>query len=469
MVLCRDHRVDGVALERSRLVGVEDPRMIGTTSPAEWPGNRRRNGKGPTMNLPSKIETVVVGGGQAGLAMSSYLGQAGRDHHVLERRATLGGSWQDRWDAFRLVTPNWAASFPGAPYDGPDRDGFMPRDEIVALVAGYAEKIAAPVSLGTDVRRLAPREGGGFRLETSQGDVQADRVVVATGGYHVPRVPTVGADLPSRMTQLHSHTYRNESSLPPGAVLVVGSGQSGVQIAEELAEAGRTVYLSVGSTGRVPRRYRGRDIFGWLAAVAMRGAEFGVALPTVDKLPDPRLRLAGNPHLSGHRGGHDTNLREFAAGGMTLLGRIERVDGERLHLAPDLSVNLTRADRFFDERLRPPIDTFIERAGIDAQSDDREPFAFEPDEPAELDLAEAGISTVIWAAGYRLDFGWIDLQILDEQGFPRHQRGVSEVPGLYFIGLPWQYSMLSATLFGASSDGAYLADQMGLPVHERGR
>ena len=420
------------------------------------------------MNLPTKIETVVIGSGHAGLAMSWYLGLAGRDHVVFERRATLGGGWQDRWDAFRLVTPNWAASLPGAPYEGSDRDGFMTRDEIAGIVARYAGTIGAPVALETEVQRLAAGEAGSFVLETSRGDIEAERVIVATGGYHVPHVPTVMVDLPSRLTQLHSHGYRNESSLPPGAVLVVGSGQSGVQIAEELAEAGREVHLSVGGAGRMPRRYRGRDIFGWLAAVAMRGAEFGVALPTVDNLPDPRLRLAGVPHLSGHHGGHETNLRQFAATGITLLGRIDRADGEHLHLAPDLAVNLARADRFFDDRIRPLIENFIERAAIDAPLDDRQSFAFEPPEPAQLDLVEAGISTVIWATGYRLDYGWIDIPIFDAQGFPRHHRGVSETPGLYFLGLPWQHTMASATLAGASFDGPHLADQMGLPVPERG-
>lgn len=418
------------------------------------------------MSLPTTIETVVVGAGHAGLIMSRFLREAGRDHIVLERRTTLGGGWQDRWDGFGLVTPNWTASFPGQSYDGPDPDGFMPRDEIIGRVAGYAARIGAPVALETEVHRLTARDGGGFRLETSQGDIEANQVIVATGSFHTPRVPAIGADLPTRVTHLHSHAYRNESSLPPGAVLIVGSGQSGVQIAEELSEAGRRIYLSVGTAGRVPRRYRGRDFFRWLAALATRGAEYGLGLPTVDKLPDPRLRSAGNPHVSGHHGGHDTNLRQYAASGMTLLGRIERVDGERLHLAPDLSVNLARTDRFFDERFRGLLDTYIERAGIEAPPDDRQPFAYEPPEPTEIDLDEAGISTVIWTTGYRLHYGWIDLPILDEQGFPRQKRGVSDVPGLYFLGLLWQHTQASATLFGPNLDAGHLAAHMGIPIRE---
>jgi putative flavoprotein involved in K+ transport len=192
-----------------------------------------------------------------------------------------------------------------------------------------------------------------------------------------------------------------------------------------------------------------------------------VPLPTVDTLPDPRLRSAGNPHLSGHHGGHETNLRQLAAaGGMTLLGRIERVDGQRLHLARDLSINLARADRFFQERFQPLIDTFIERAGIDAPHDDRQPFAFEPPEPVEIRLDAAGISTVIWATGYRLDYTWIDLPILNDQGFPRQDRGVSDVPGLYYVGLLWQHTQASATLLGPKLDGRYVAERMGLPIEK---
>ena len=417
------------------------------------------------MKLPTTVETVVVGAGHAGLTMSWFLREAGRDHIVLERRASLGGGWQDRWDGFRLVSPNWTATFPGDPYDGPDPDGFMTRDEITGRVAGYAAKLGAPVAVETEVRRLTTRNGG-FRLETSRGVMDANKVVVASGSFHTPRIPAISADLPTRVTQIHSHAYRNESLLPPGAVLVVGSGQSGVQIAEELAEAGRRIYLSVGTAGRVPRRYRGRDIFRWLAALATRGEEYGVPFPTVDKLPDPRLRSAGNPQLSGHRGGHDVNLRQLAADGMTLLGRIERVAGQRLHLARDLSTNLARADRFFEERFQPLIDRFIDRAGIDAPPDDRQPFAFEPPELTDIDLDEAGISTVIWTTGYRLDYGWIDLPILDDQGFPRQHRGVSDVPGLYFVGLLWQHTQASATLFGPNLDGRYVAERMGLPIRE---
>ena len=403
-----------------------------------------------------EVETVVVGAGQAGLVMSSFLRDAGREHVLLDRRTTLGGGWQDRWDEFRLVTPNWVTTLPGFPYDGPEPDGFMPRDDVVARVRRYAEVIAAPVELDTSVTRLSTLTGSSrrFRLETNRATLDADNVVVAAGGFHSPRIPAVGADLPKRILQVHSHNYRNEAALPPGAVLVVGSGQSGVQLAEELHAAGRRVILSVGHAGRVPRRYRGQDIFKWMAALATRDK-----LPTVDMLPDPRLRFAGNPHLSGHGGGHETNLRRFAADGIRLVGHLDGADGERVRFAPDLSANLRFADRFFDERMRTGIDTVIELAGIDATADDREPFDYEPPEVPELDLAAEGVSTVLWTSGYRLDFGWIDMPILDEQGAPRHVRGVTEVPGLTFLGLPWQRNQGSATFFGLASEATYLAER----------
>jgi putative flavoprotein involved in K+ transport len=416
------------------------------------------------MSVPSAVETVIVGAGQAGLCMSWHLGRAGRPHLVLEKRPLLGGGWQDRWDEFCLVTPNWSSSLPGFSYDGADPDGFMPRAEIASRIARYAEVIDAPVRPDTGVNRLSAGPDGGFHLDTTDGPIDARTVVVATGSFHTPRIPPLAAELPKRLLQIHSHGYRRESDLPPGAVLVVGSGQSGAQLAEELFEAGRRVYLSVGSAGRIPRRYRGRDIHRWLWEVNLEGGRFGVGLPTVDMLTTPLEKFAGNPGLSGHGGGHDTNLREFAARGMTLLGRIDRVEGEQLALAPDLPANLLRADRFFDERFRSFVDRYIDAAGIPAPPDDREDFFFEPPAPDELDLAAAGISTVLWTTGYRLDYGWIDFPIFDEFGYPRGRRGVTEVPGLYFVGLTWQHTMLSNALLGIALEARHIAGQMGLPA-----
>ena len=413
--------------------------------------------------LPRRIDTVVVGAGQAGLTMSWHLRHAGRDHVLLDRRLTLGGGWQDRWDGFRLVGPNWTASFPDAPYDGDDPDGYMTRDEIVARVAAYAKTIEAPVALETEVQRVRRRADDGFDVQTNQGSIVARHVIVATGGFHVPHVPTVAAALPSRVLSIHSSDYRREPDLPPGAVLVVGSGQTGVQLVEELRSAGRDVFLSVGSAGRFPRRYRGRDSFFWLREVGWRGEVYGTALPTADKLPDPRRRLAGNLHLSGHDGGHETDLRQIGRDGVTLLGHLDAADGERIRLAPGLRANLDAADRAFDERFRQLFDSFIEAAGYDAPGAEERPrIDYDPPVIDELDLASAGISTVLWASGYRQHLGWIEPPVTDEIGFARQARGVSEVPGLFFIGSLWQRDAISATLFGVGRDAQALAVTMGL-------
>ena len=318
-----------------------------------------------------------------------------------------------------------------------------------------------PVHAATEVKALDVGGGSGrrFHLETSMGPVDADAVIVATGAFHVPKIPAAGAGFARRITQLHSHDYRNASSLPPGGVLVVGSGQTGVQLAEELHEAGREVFLSVGHCGRVPRRYRGHDCFWWLRGLVTRGDELGVRLPTVDQLAEPRLKFACNPHLSGHGGGHDTNLRQMALDGIHLVGRFDGADGERARFAPDLAENLAFADGFFDVRFRPLFDRFAERAAVVTGEDDRAWPSHEPPEVTELDLGARGISTVLWTTGYAPDYGWLNLPILDEFGVPRQVRGVSEVPGLSFIGLLWQLTNASANLTGVDIDGAYLASR----------
>lgn len=410
--------------------------------------------------LPESVNTLIVGAGQAGLVMSGMLARAGHEHLLLEARDRLGGGWQDRWDAFTIVTPNWVTSLPGQPYDGSEPDGFMGRDQIADRVARYADVVGAPVALGTRVERVTPMNGRGLKVETSGGTIQARNVVVATGSYHTPRIPDVAGGLSPRVTQLHSHDYRNERQLPPGAVLVVGSGQTGVQLAEELHAAGRSVYLAVGHAGRLPRRYRGQDIFGWLASIATKGAEVGLGLPTADQLPDPRLKFAAQPQLSGAGGGHEMNLRQMSADGIRLGGRFLSADGERVAFAPDLGAQLAFADGFFDQQLRPLVEEYITRTRVEAPQDDRVANTFEPDPVAALDLANAGVSTVIWATGYGLDYGWIDAPIFGDRGYPNQSRGVTEVPGLYFLGLMWQSSLASATLVGPMMDGPIIAEAL---------
>jgi putative flavoprotein involved in K+ transport len=417
------------------------------------------------MDLPARIDTAIIGAGHNGLAMSRLLTQAGRDHVVIERRETLGGGWQDRWDAFRLVSPAWTTDLPGQPYEGDAPDSFIPRDEIVATVRRYAATIRAPVVTGTRVEALTLRDGG-FGLSTDRGPVEARQVVVAAGAFHLPHIPEIASALPARVTSLHSHHYRREQDLPPGAVLVVGSGQTGCQLAEELHDAGREVYLSVGSAGRVPRRYRGRDIFRWLEALGFQGPALGVGLPRPDQLPSPQARFNGNPSLSGHKGGHDTDLRAMAESGITLVGRIAAIEGDRMTIAPGLAATLRQIDDFFRVRFQGLIDKFVDLIGEDAPPDDNVWSTHEPPEPESLDLGRAGISTVLWTSGFRPDYRWIDAPVTDDMGLPRTDRGVSAVPGLFFVGALWQTNQLSATLFGPRVDSRHIGEAMGLTLPE---
>ena len=422
------------------------------------------------MSLPSRTETVIVGAGHNGLAMSRLLTLGGMDHVVIERRETLGGGWQDRWDEFRLVSPNWALSLPGQPYGGTEPDGFLPRNEVIATMRRYAETVAAPVVAGTEVTRLGGSSFGGegdgdrFVVETGAGPVHARNVVVAIGAYHRPHIPPVGEALPARVHQVHSHAYRREADLPPGGVLVVGSGQTGVQLAEELQDAGREVYLSVGTAPRVPRRYRGRDVFHWLVDLAVRGRSLGVTLPTPAQLPSPYARFGGNAALSGHKGGHSTDLRAMAASGINLVGRIGAVDGELVTFTPGLLGTLDRVGGFFAENVEPLFDRYVAASGEDFPPDDNVWSDHQPPEPAELDLARAGISSVVWSSGFRPDYGWLEFGIFDEMGLPRTERGVSEVPGLFFVGQLWQTNQASATLFGPWLDVPHVASAMGLTL-----
>jgi putative flavoprotein involved in K+ transport len=408
------------------------------------------------------VETVVVGAGQAGLIVSALLSAANREHVVLERRPTLGGGWQDRWDAFRLVSPNWTTSVPGLAYDGADPDGFMRRDELIGHFRRYAAAISSPVSLDTDVTRLAAHAGGRpgaarFQLETSRGTLAARNVVVAGGPFQTPHIPPIATTLDPSIQQLHSHHYRSPADLPPGRVLLIGTGQSGIQLAEELAEAGREVVLAVGRCGTVPRVYRDRDFFWWLRQLLVEGPDVGVTLPVVGELPSPAARFACNPQLSGHGGGHTVNLREMAQRGYRLVGRFLGADGTVARFAPDLGEKLRFADGFFADRLRWRFESLDERLGLGLPPPELPVHTYEPPEVTELDLRAEGIGSILWTSGYRPALGWIDLPIFDDFGLPRQVGGVTEIPGLTFIGLPWMVDMGSANLVGVVHDAERLA------------
>ncbi len=406
------------------------------------------------------VETVVVGAGQAGLLMSWHLRQAGREHVVLDRRSTPGGGWQDRWDAFRLVGPNWMVSMPGFAYRGDEPDAFMARDELIDHFRSYATAIDAPVELDTDVQSLAPLDGAGaarVRLTTSKGSIDARSVIVAGGPFQTPKIPAQAAGLPPSIRSIHSHDYRSPDDLPPGAVLVVGSGQSGVQLAEELLAAGREVLVSVGHCWRVPRRYRGYDIFWWLRTLAVDGPKVGVSLPTAAGLASPAARFACNPQVSGHGGGHSVDLRRMAAeDGVRLVGRFETVDGTVARFRSDLAANLRYGDTSFDERVRPLCEAYIAGTGGDYPPDEPESHPFEPPEVTAVDLAAEGVSTVLWSSGYRPALDWIGLPVLDELGLPIQDDGATAVDGLTFIGTPWLVDMGSANLVGLIRDAESL-------------
>ena len=403
-------------------------------------------------------DVLIIGAGQAGLSVSYHLTRLGQPHRLLER-ARIGNSWRrERWDSFTLVTPNWMNRLPDFPYRGPDPEGFLSGPQVVRYLEGFAASFAAPVTFGVEVERLA-REGGHFIVTARDRDYAARQVVVATGVHHRPRIPSAGRESACGIAQIHSCQYRNPSRLRPGAVLVVGSGQSGMQIAEELLESGRRVYLSVSRAGREPRRYRGRDISHWIEL--MGGFDRPLADPN-----NPVERARAKPHCSGKDGGRALNLWDFAERGMVLTGKLESAAGTRVRFAGDLRRNLRAADKAsFD--LMAEIDAFIAAQGITApapdaaNSDDGMP-ARQPliEERRELDLAAAGISNVIWATGYHTDFTWIDLPVFDAAGFPRQSQGVTACPGLYFCGLPWAEGLKSNLLFGIGEAAEIIARQV---------
>jgi putative flavoprotein involved in K+ transport len=389
-----------------------------------------------------RVETVIVGGGQAGLATSYYLTQHGHEHIVLEQAGHPAHVWRDeRWDSFTLVTPNWTLRMPGAEYDGPDRDGFMPRDEVVAYFARYVDRFQLPVHCNTRVEAIAPVNGRGYLVTSPGRTFEAQNVVVATGFEQRLRVPPTAASLSPRITQVHSSQYRNPECLPAGAVLVVGSAQSGCQIAEELYQHGRQVFLSIGGAGRAPRRYRGKDVVEWLYQI-------GFFDLTPDKLPVPREKFAA-PHVSGTKGGHTLHLHQFARDGVTLLGHFEGASQTMIAIAPDLHERLARVDGFEQEVVKM-VDGHIRASGLDVPEEALPQLRDGYDQPVleSLDLDDAGVGTIIWATGFAHDYGLVHLPIVDTTGFPIQERGVTPYPGLYFVGMPWMPSLKSGILPG---------------------
>ncbi len=406
-----------------------------------------------TASVPH-YDVAVVGGGQAGLSMSHYLQQIGARHIVLEKNQAMHTWSTRRWDSFCLVTPNWQCQLPGHPYAGNDPDGFMVKHEILAYLAEFASKVNAPLREGVAVERVTPRAGGGFDITTSDGGMTADQVVVAAGSYQTPIIPRSAERVPSHILQLHSEEYRNPASLPPGAVLVVGSGQSGSQIAEDLHLAGRRVHLAIGAAPRCARFYRGKDVVTWLA-------EMGYYEMPVDAHPlREGVRDNTNHYVTGRDGGRDIDLRKFASEGMELYGPYTGIDGDRLLFRPELRVNLDQADKIYNG-INASIDAYIAKAGIEAPPASVYTPVWEP--PAErtsLSLTEAGIAAIVWCIGFSPDYRWLEVPVFDGRGNPGHKRGVTAHPGLYFLGLPWLHTWGSGRFSAVSRDAAYLGERI---------
>ncbi len=407
------------------------------------------------------LDVVVVGGGQAGLSIGYYLRAAGRKFVIFER-GRVGETWRSqRWDSFAVNTPNWANGLPGDAYEGDEPDGFYHRDELVHYFEHYAGKFKLPVMEGVTVTAV-DADGDGFRVTYEEPDasvkaVTAANVVVASGIMQAPKIPGIRERFPESLLQLHASDYRSPDKLPPGAVVVIGAGQSGCQISEDLVRAGRDVYLSTSKVGRLRRRYRNRDVVDW-------GEDMGFWDVAVENLPDPAIAFAAQPQVSGvGRYGSTLSLQSMARDGVRLMGRLSDVEEGVLKTDDSLAEHIAFADERSAEFTRM-IENFI-----DANNVGVEPIEDDPnDEPAgpevaeagitELDLVEAGVESVIWCTGFTADFGWIHQPVTDDHGRPVHQRGVSPVPGIYFLGFPWLHSRKSGIIHGIDEDAHFIAD-----------
>jgi putative flavoprotein involved in K+ transport len=398
-----------------------------------------------------EVEVLVVGAGQAGVAMSEHLRDRGIGHVVMERHRIAERWRSERWDSLVANGPAWHDRFPGLEFQLAS-NAFASKEEVADFVS-YAATIDAPIRCGVEVTSVRKKVGEpGFRVETSEGTVHARYVVAATGPFQQPVRPTL---IPNQagLLQLHSSSYRNPQQLPPGAVLVVGAGSSGVQIADELQQAGRQVYLSVGPHDRPPRRYRGQDFVWWLGVLG----KWDAAAP-----------LLGAEHItiavSGANGGHTVDFRALEASGVRLVGRTDSFDNGTVRFAADLGANVSNGDANYLSLLNEA-DAYIARNGLDLPP---EPAAhvLGPDPKGvsnplpELNLADAGVTSIVWATGFTVDYGWLQVDAFDEKGRPKHQRGVSSEPGIYFLGLPWQSRRGSSFIWGVWHDAKYLADHI---------
>ena len=400
-----------------------------------------------------EVDTIVIGGGQAGIAMSEHLTDCGVPHLVLERHRIAERWRSERWDSLAMNGPAWHDRFPGMEFPNAHPDSFPNKEAVAAYFEVYAKKIEAPIRCGVNVRTVERRKGqGGFSLDTSHGRLDANSVVVATGAFQTPVIPPIVPES-SGVLQMHSVGYRNPDQLPEGAVLIVGAGSSGVQIAEELMLAGRRIYLSVGPHERPPRAYRTRDYCWWLGVLGKWDLE---------------TRVPGREHItiavSGAHGGHTIDFRRLAAAGMTLLGMTEACEDGTLTFKRDLAENVAQGDANYLAVL-DEADAYVRHNGLDLpQEPGARVIGSDPEcmtNPVlSLNLADAGVKTIIWATGYASDYSWLKVDAFDERGQPKHQRGVSSEPGIYFLGLPWQSRRGSAFIWGVWHDAKHVADRI---------
>lgn len=400
------------------------------------------------------IPVIIVGGGQAGLSVSWYLQKKGIKHKVFERHTKFHSWRKNRWDSFCLVTPNWQCVLPDYPYQGDDPHGFMLKDEIVDYLDGFADNFDPPIFENVDVKKVTNHENG-YLVETSIGSWSCGEVVIATGGYDAPIIPPYADKLDKHIMQMHSRDYRRPSQVPEGATLVVGTGQSGVQIMEDLVRDGRKVHLAVGPAPRSPRKYRGRDATDWLY-------DIGHYAITIAEHPDPHKALSQTNHyMSGRDGGKEIDLRRFVVeNDVSLYGSLSNADGSVLNFLPDLGKNLDDADQSY-LGIRNVIDEYIDREGIDAPEEPPFEKLWHPNqEITKIDAAELGITSIIWSIGFRPNYDWVQVDVFDDHGRPVYDRGVCKTAGFYFIGLGWLNTWGSGRFLSIDDDSRYLADRI---------
>jgi putative flavoprotein involved in K+ transport len=404
-----------------------------------------------------RTDTIIIGGGQAGLAMSRCLTDEGIEHVVLERGRVAERWRSERWDSLRLLSPKWHTRLPGFRYQGADRNGFMMMPELISYLERYAKSFSAPVQDETTVLGVE-RADGGYRVRTDQGDWEAPNVVVATGHCDVPFVPKAASGLSPRVHQVVPSHYKNPAQLPTGGVLVVGASASGIQLAQEIHRSGRPVTLAVGRHTRIPRRYRGRDIAWWLEASGILGERAERAFNLDSARRQPSLQLVGTPD-------HETiDLGVLHEQGIRLTGRLASIEGTRVGFRDDLGENMDAAERKLD-RLLERVDAFVDETLMASDAPDRRPPIAVHDAPSELDLRDAGISTVLWATGYRRRYRWLNVPVLNIRGEIIHDGGVTPAAGLYALGLNFQRTRKSSFIDGVGDDARVVADHIAQRFH----